>query len=507
MKKINRFFEDNKYALLVLFIISLITFGYLGTNAVVNIDGIQELVLNKADFHYCDFIGYLYSGRWGWGIISYIFGYYPAPVFLLVFNSALFSISAIILSKIFNIKKNFNKILIGLVLIAFPYGINMYAYLGHQYIMGIAYFSCIYGIYKLINVNKWYDYVISILFLTFGISIYQTYIPFIAVLMVFISIMRLNKKDNIKLIIKDIFKYLLVMIISCVLYAVILKILLALTNSELTSYQGINTMFEFEFKDVINNFGKTFAKIFQFDTSSNFFPKILQFILCILILAAVSLNLKNVKIKYYPLYILLVIVLFMSPRLLQYFKPYSSYHVLTKISFSVYYAGFIGLLLYNIENFKKSFYVSYAYKVITVLVVFVGLAFLVKDNQASYMVHQVSNFSFSIINRLQMKIEKLNGYDKTKRQKILFLGYSPYWLTGNTDVYYHLETGITLSFVVTDVKFVDALNVLGGNYEIFQLKDNNQLYFEAKEYAENHKNYPADGSVFMYKDLIVVKFN
>lgn len=104
MKKIEKFFNDNKKVLIALFVIFIVTYGFAGTNSIINIDGVDDYIILDKLF---DYKLYISVGRWGWAIIEFIFNYYPVPFLILIMNAILFSISGVLLGKIFNLKKIF----------------------------------------------------------------------------------------------------------------------------------------------------------------------------------------------------------------------------------------------------------------------------------------------------------------------------------------------------------------------------------------------------------------
>ena len=48
MKITEKFLKDNKRVLIILFVIFIVTYGFAGTNNIINIDGIDDyVILNK----------------------------------------------------------------------------------------------------------------------------------------------------------------------------------------------------------------------------------------------------------------------------------------------------------------------------------------------------------------------------------------------------------------------------------------------------------------------------
>ncbi|MEG1457401.1 MAG: glucosyltransferase domain-containing protein [Bacilli bacterium] len=493
--KLIKLYKENKTLILVLTFISFLTFGFYALNTILNIDGVTDLILiDKANSAQT----YLSVGRWGWAFITKIFNYYPNALFFWFINTIFFIGSTLLISKIFNITNKFHQILLGAFLIVFPINSYAYSYTSWQYSLGIGIFISVLSIY-LVKFKKNNLYILlSILCISFAIGLYQSFLPFIIVLFLFLCILDIDKNIKTKDLIKKYLTYILILVGGIILYVVLSKLFVTIFNIKWNSYQGASSMFKFDIKVFIDNFIPNITRSLKIN-NKYFFPSFSVYILILISLYSFIINIFNINKKHIILYILITICLILAPNTLAFIKPYAWYHTLTLIPYLPLSLGFICLLFKNNNKLK------YINKYVTPLIIFIACIFMFYDNKMAYMAKLTSDASFHYMNRMQMRIEELDGYKPLGyTKKIYFVGsykdfefpYSKAYVT---------EVGPTFSFVHGNIALENALNVLGDSYELVNDKISKEENDKIILSSSNKDVYPKENSIYMYEDIIVVK--
>lgn len=500
MKKIEKFLRDNKRVLVILFVIFIVTYGFAGTNSIINIDGIDDyVILNKLS----DYKLYLSVGRWGWAIIGLIFNYYPVPFLALIMNGILFSISGVLLGKIFNIKKDSHTILVSTVMMAFPTNVIAYTYLPWQFSIGIGYLLSILSVYILKYSNNKFKLLLSSLLIGFCTSIYQSFLPLIIVLCV--GTLILNFDDSKKLF-KDIFKYVLYGFIGVVIYILGVKLSTYIFNIEMNSYQFADQMFSINYNiDLIKGYLRTLLNT----SFGAMFPDSIHLLLKIVMFIGVFITLLKYNTKNMFLYIILIIVLIFSPRIFCFLKPYQFYHTITLMAYSVFYAVGVSLLLNNFDVIKKVKFRRYFSNTMIVVLVVISFGMMVSANKSFVMAKQSTEASFQYLNRLQIRIEELDGYSdleypkkyylyRKDNEKLLF--ENPF-----SSKTYYSEQGVNWTFLKINEDTIAAFNLLGVDVVDAEISEDDEE--EILKLLESAKEYPDKSGIFIYKDIVVVKMD
>lgn len=496
MQLLKKFFNENKVVLISIFAFTILCFGYYGVSTIVNNDGVLDFIIDSTTN--AGYKLYLSVGRWGWALIGMIFNYYPLPFLYLIINAIFFSLSTVYISRIFDIKKDYQKIIVGALLVSNPINAYAYAYSNWQASIGIAFFLAIYGVYLLKNAKGWSSYLISILIFTFTISIYQMFLPFLAILFSFISIQALIENKNLNLFIKTVLKYLLIFVLSCILYYLTVEFTTFVFKIDLSYYQGANKMFDFSFIDFIRKFKTNFISCFTFN-DLYFFPKFSHIILIILVIINFIVLIRSVKDTKKLMMFVLLLILMIAPQIIRFVKYDQWFHEVTLIPYVIFYAGNVALLYKNLNNKKLE-------KIVTTLLIIVLFSFAISINKAGVMAKNASNAAYYFANRLQMRIESTDGYNLLSNpKKYYFIGGYDLYDFPYSDRAYSPSTGITTNFVFNPLNMVDAINVMGIDAIYYNNLADLDTKYEINKRAKDIKAYPDSSSIFIYEDIIVIK--
>ena len=503
---IKQFWKKNKSVLIFLFCFSILTFGYFGTHFIRNVDGVNDIPMDEMAQ---GFMTHIQMGRWGWALVSSLFMYMPVPFLLLFLNSALLALAGVFLNRIFHVKGKLFQCLVGSLLICFPLGINAYAYLQWQFIYGIGILGSIYSVYLLMKVEKWWQYLMSALLMCFCISLYQAFLSFLITLLVMITTMELIQKKDLFPFLKRMGFYLLTFIIACVLYYGITQLSLKLFDAELMQYQGANQLFQSSFHMLGNNLTYARAESILALSEDAFFPLWTKIILLLMLILSLFLSAIKMK-KWWKVLICIVIFIvgIMAPRLFQIINPLIVPHQVIFLAYMILFASALALLCYWLENGLEKHLESMKQLSVIMMgpMIFV---FLLLANKAAILTDLTSQASFAYINRMQVRIEQLDGYGEEQNQKkIYFLGARPRnEFPYNHDMFPGNNFSYTTGFVISEKDLVDGLRNLGMNVTTASDKISDELKREILDEAYERDIYPAKDSIFLYEDIIVIKIS
>lgn len=218
------------------------------------------------------------SGRWLLTILGDLNATYMGAYNLSWLNGVVgilfLSVSIYFLVDIFKIKSRIYAILLGVGFVAFPsvascmlftYTVQYYSFAilmsviaSYMLIEGKRKFFVIYGI-------------LSAVLIACSLGIYQAYFPLTtAILVLYLIQQTLLSKDTWKTIICKGFYYLSSLVLGLVLYFVILKLCLKFYGEELLGYQGISTMGQMPFVDLIKQIWYSFAGFFTMPVENSY---------------------------------------------------------------------------------------------------------------------------------------------------------------------------------------------------------------------------------------------
>lgn len=498
INKIKKFILNNKCEFIVLFIISFLVYCYAGFNSIYNIDGIDDLCVGSimSDYH-----NYLSVGRWGWALVLFAFEYYPSTILCLFMNSILFAFFGVLFIKTFDIKNNIFGIIVSGIMISFPVNFMLYFYTSQQFIIGIGYLCSIYSLYKIKNARNYKDYIVSMLFMCFSTSLYQMYIVFIVCGLIGIIISEYIDSKNIKLFFKKLLYKVICVLSSLVLYYVITKLVNLVFDISFSSYQNAGDMFSINIEDIINNIPRLLGRVLHPDFDGSFSVFSHCVLLLFMLISVVSLFVRVKPYKYFIL-VILVISLFVSPRLLLLLKPKQIYHTLTLMPYSMLY----GVLLSYLGNIKYKNVIKY----ICIILCVVLFNMIVRANRYFVMSYNIMNSNFAYLNRLQMRIESLDGYNSLSDEKKYYI----YRESGDALTYYYPyskiyddESAVRWSFLCMKGDIISAFNVLGINVVDASKYISNEEESEIINILKDKDSYPSSDGIFIYKDIVVIKID
>lgn len=475
------------------------------------------------DYHYAyigDRLGQLKFGRWFFAFFySYADGYI-IPTFTMIIAILLYSVTVALLVRAFNVKRTFYIIAIAGFFITFPIWSAQFGYMFSVECVATATLFTVIG-FCFANKSRLLA-ILGAVFLCCAMGTYQSTISIAAVLCVIsLFIMILDKNTSTKDIINKTINFLIFGILGFLLYTIITKLLLNHYDMEMTSYYGIDEMWDFSKANIIVLLIDTYRNFFSYLVgkvylNANLTMRIINMIfalanILIIVISAVKIGIHKNPFKL----IFLLLMLLVSPLIfcMSYLISKgvaSSFFAITFIF--LYMCPFIFLShLHNnkIEIANKNIMNINSW-VITISTIIMIFNFYAITNIYYHAMEITSESTKSLINRMIYDIDKTEGF--TYDVPIALSGLirtSEYY---NRYPYFDYEQielmnrGIRDQYIGFEKtsKFVNLCNnYFGTRYKTASNSDIEEIK-ETPEYEEM-KAYPKEGSMRIINGVLMIK--
>ena len=320
-------------------IVGFLAHGFVFTNKLMCHDEVGQLFAKGIT---------VTSGRWFLPVISLIFPDFSMPWLYGIITVILFTVSACILVKLFDIKNPVLQGLTGALIVSFPALTGTFGFMFTSTSYGVSFLLMTVGVYLISNKLS-YKTFIGIACMILSMGIYQAYVAFGASLAIVLLIMKaLNDKKEEKSVIYEGIKSFLSLVISAALYFVIAKIVLVFSKSSFNDYANKALQGSESLKSkVISTYISYIKEIFsgQYGLVPTVFSRALH-ILCLIFVAVVILiwifrkgNLLN------KLVVIALLILYpFSVNCLVLITGSGTVHTLTMYSFTTLYVLVIALI-------------------------------------------------------------------------------------------------------------------------------------------------------------------
>ncbi len=456
------------------------------------------------------------SGRWVGGDLITTASIIPIVKFALVILAL--TLISVLICDLFQLKSKKSMILVPLLISTFP-SLAMsfsYTFMVEVYIMAL--FTSILAIYFTVK-NKKLLFISSIL-ISFSLGYYQSYIGVASALAVIYLIKMCLDKEKVQNILKMFLRLLIMGLIGVCLYFVILKIILFINHTELSSYKGANEMGIPPIKNWPFLLIRTYKHFIAYYLGVMFFEKSTYKIILhfgILLLSAIILIKKIVKEKIYKekalllLLILLFIILPLATNIVDFMAFGTDITILNIYQFCLPFV----LVVYILEKntFNESNYLN---TFLLILLLLFSWHNFIETNRYYLKNEEFYEYTYALNNRVLMRIEETPNY--TYDMPVMMVGefdssfykqlnnLTPWdnmvnydqslWgrYLGYTDLYYFTEYKV-LTFIN---------NQLGVELKSVSPEQREKI-LNTKEYQEL-KNWPNNDCIKIINDVLVLKF-
>lgn len=300
--------KEYKNLLLIITLLFLIHLPLMTKNIIS-----ADILLNN--YFYKGYSWEISLGRFGLYIIGILKSFITVPHIDLLISYVFISISTILLIDLFNIKDKIKKILLILIIVLSPITSSTllfnYCSIGYTFAF-LGSVSSIYIFYK--ETNKYLKYIIPIILIVLSLSMYQAYLSLIVTLFVIYNLkLILDKKENYK----ELFKYLILLIIGILFYFISMKLSQLVFHIDMSSYSnaneiGINTILTIPNK-IIDTYKLTYRFFFTNSIIKNTYlhNNIINLLILITIIISIIVNLfrNNISNKNKIITILIILTL------------------------------------------------------------------------------------------------------------------------------------------------------------------------------------------------------
>lgn len=459
------------------------------------------------------------SGRWMLELLSkielFIFGdgHFSLPLFNGILAIIYIGLIACVIIKLLDIKNNVLCILIGGIMVVFPVITGMFAFMFtvRQYMFALL--IGVIGLFLALTNNKWWIKVIGIILISCSIGIYQAFIPVYLSLIVIYLIKETNTDDNTyKDVLKKIGLALAYVASFMILYFVINKIALSITNSTLTEYQGIKNMGQ---DSIVTYLKRAYYACCVFllpskDSMCYMYFGNIQIVYYLLMLVGVILFVmlftniyKKDKIKGIILVVLFVCIPLATNFIFVMVNPgqVHSLMVYGQVMLFVLLAWLIDKEYLELEKVS-----SYVKKVGTILLLLVSVMYIRVDNECYLKAEITQEQTISYFTTLITRIKSVEGYDDEYPVSFVFkdggriddLSMTNFDQFNDLTVYPYYE----MYRYVNNYEWKDFMKVWCG-YSV-NIDDGADIK-DTKEVSEMNC-YPDDGSIKVIDNRVVVRF-
>lgn len=501
LKKLNNVLPQIKICFFSAIIVGFIAHLYKITNWLPNWDSLV--------FRY-DSQNMVTMGRWFLPVVSAVSSFYDLPWITGLMAILFHALGAVVIVKIFDVKKGLTAALIGGMIASFPTvaSVMMYNYVADAYALSFL-LACI-AAYLLTRHKP--NYIISVILIALSVGIYQAYITVtIMLLLCFLIKETYSSETKAKDIIIKCSKFLIAGGVGMGLYYLVLTIILKVTNTTLLDYQGLGDAVALSGVNIYaslymikENFLKYF---FNFSNGLNVFSIINLLIFVTTVILYIFSIIKN-KLPLLKVLLILVFVIFLpiGASILSFVNSSIDYHNLMNMGFSVFYILFI--IQYEKTEFRIDKINNIKLWAIFSLTVVLILNHIIISNIAYHKLNMAYEKSIGTLNRIADRIEQTEGSDKC--DSILVLGaledseaYSSYLsldMTGTTDGYIIRAD----DEIVGQSVLCSALNdYCGKNYKFLAGDEKEELLKRIDE--SNLDNWPSANSIQINDNVIVIK--
>lgn len=499
--EIAKFITSNKTIIFISFLICFLTYGFEMTNYTLSID-------EERMFGYKDYIGF---GRFGVIIFKYLFGHVStvgsySAILAVIF---LFLSALILCNQVFklNPEKPAASFILLSIFVTFPFNADYIVFSTYSFEVSIGLFfatlSICFMMDNLLYKASGLKMIVSIFFIFYAVSIYQSFIAYYMVGLFFFLLMH-TLNENIKghpIKLKEYF----VMVIRAGVSLIIAVIIYLIVNKFLQEYfhaksPYIDSFFNWNKQNInviIFNLLAYYKAQIEGSTGGNFniLTMPITFAFDIIILLCILLNKKYRNMPALLSFIgFNISVLLMNLALGNYTPNRSSFQ-------TTLFVSAIWALLYTYCTSYKLLKLRVPFYILTIIIVFFQLKITNQLFFSDYLKYQQD---YILATKISMKIEEL-GYGEAPQLPVVPIGYHPSkLLPPEYGVFSEIAGKPVTSFFAHDNGNIFRMNKffeqLGYNY----ILPTSEQVEQAKKLSEDMPFWPDKGSVDVKKDIIIV---
>lgn len=460
--------------------------------------------------------------RFGLYFVQLIKGNVVSPVLVTLISSILLGITVVLVTDVLEIKNKYFKYITGIIFAVAP---NISAtltffYCSDAYILGMLLATLAVLIIRK-NKNKKWTVPISGILLALAIGMYQTYISVTMVLCVATLIIDILNKVDTKQILKNVGKYIIMLIIGIMVFYVLSHIALLIRGVPASGYSGANEIGLTTLKKLPQLLPQSYQSFINYYFNDKMIPNTIWHtnIMYIIVFAIMALALLHIIIKN-KIYekkintIFVLILILVAPicfGIIEIIVPDVNIHILMACSNIYIIPIFLKILELQLKS-DLSNTLKYIVVISTIVIIW---NYTWQDNASYIAMKAMQNQAIQTSERIVQKIEDIEEYNP--EMKVVFLG-------GLSNNKYLNKTNTTLEakrIYERTWGFISGTPTMWwGNMESWKkaiyeyigvninlaIDSERDKIYETEEY-KNMKNYPEKDSIKVINDIIVVKLS
>jgi hypothetical protein len=504
------------------FCIGFLSNLFVFTNNLVNHDTLNEGYQNLG------FIFLLEQGRWLQYAVRLIGNLYPSPVTHGLFGLILLSLSAALIVKIFHLEDRLSAILLSALLGVFPINACFYSYMYMADVFYVSMFFAVLAVALSVQGGK-RNFLFASVSLMCSVAVYQAFISTAIALIVAVYFLELLHADHFQLkkwflsAVRDT----LMVAAGYVLYGLITNILLYLTGASLRSYGGTADSFSISLENIPLSIAITRIDIKTFYFSTVWIQHkvflIANLIMAFIFIAVMLWTLyRYARMKKYGMMIIClaydIVMPFLIDNIYIIMNLRGTVHMLMHYVYIIPYILLIVLLpelftLFhsNMEKYKnicKRMANALTSLGLVCMVIVTYICFIISNQLYCRMSNNITATNASLT-AMMSRIESIDGWDLSKP---VFIANANATLNSNlqADLSFYNQISGTL-WTGTDVYPWSGNNQIYNYLSYYfniDLTEPTQEQADAilsSEEFEQMPVYPAEGSIRVINDIVVVK--
>ena len=494
----------------VAYIATLLVHLYMFTHKFINHDDIGALY-TRGDYG-------IYSGRWLIAPLTGVTGYLSSSWLNGIVAAAFLAVAVVLIVRIFGVRHRVPAVLMAVCLVSFPVIASTYTYMCGAVPYMFALCAAVCGAW-LIRSEKLPLMAVGSIAIALAMGCYQSYFCLaVVILVVTIGLDLLDNRfeGSWKRIFLTGVKYVFFLAVGMVLYFIILKICLHVKHVGLVSYQGLDTMGQLSFDQMIQRIKDAYRGFYNFFTNKeNRFHGFFVWLVAadvIFTLSAIVIKVKKMRTWRSPatmIFLALIIILFPLASGLMYVMVDSStasvhlvmmYPMVMLLLFPAIVLDRLELPALNAVRWKKSLCAVFAVALL-VLQAAIGYECILITNRAYFAMDITYENTYAFYTKLAAKLELQDGY--TPETPVAFIGRAkikeyapPAQVMGALNV----NSALNMYTVPYFLKYLVA-----SEYKFVSPEQETEI--SALQEFQEMPVYPAEGSIATINGVIVVKFS
>ncbi len=503
-------FSSEKTAFFSTILIGLFAHGYILTH---------NLILHDNTYNF--YLGATYPfGRWMIEIVTRFtnalnntYLHFSTPLYLGVIAIIYIAAAAVLLTRLFDIKDKYSIVALSGIMVSFPMVTSLMGFMFMSAVNMLGMLLAVLGAYIVCKYKKWYSFIAGIILMTCGVGIYQAYIAvFVSIFLIFFMYELNGEKTEspLKSFFKGVAYYGGACVATLISYLLMMKFFLWHYNTELTSYQGMDsaastTVSQYlsriaaAYKEFINPVSGTTRCMYQGGARYLYYITI---ILAVLVTA--DLLYKLISGKKYVLAGLELVLFALLPLAVNFVYVMCDVNVHSVMMYGEVFLFVYVIVFSKLSELKKPSFPQFIVPVCMFVLVLLNCRF---SNICYLRGEYVQNASAAYFNRMVSRIESTQGYDVSL--PVAFDGYGP---SNDENLFVYPEFTDTvniypfsLSTVINNYNWQTFMKVTTGyNPDIVDIEEIKDP--ESIAAIESMPSYPNEGSIAVIDGIIVIKF-